>query len=373
MALNELTAQFARKPLEFMRVKSMNPPAVRAGFRRQQTIAINSQSLRFFGKEVREQQKKLESRFTSATTEAPIGWIGIMPDETFIGGVKFDVEFASDSVDYESRVQAENRLPVYYLPWEPDYLLRMHIPRYRVENVSLNFGGAVDLDPYSPHIFFTAGLSGCSVFVYGDPREPVVTHAGTVKGTPYGDDCARFWREILFLERFQRLQHEGCAHEVNVDHYMGNTLALKSFKQWLENKPSEFTVEHIVNFGAVFGIRHGALWSFYLQENADVTRFKMVKETKTVPKQVQIVETQKSPLSSLGIRLFDKQVTKTVTVQETVTVEKKKKTYNTIPINVRRFIPEIPAGPTSGTDSSRTIAEADSPSRKRTLARGVIF
>ena len=336
MALNTLTGRFARQPLEFLRQYSINPPAdPTARFQRKRTIDINELSLRFFSnRQAIQGQQGLQQRFRSAETAASIAWIELAADPVFSGAVTFDLEFAAPhqaardytdvSADFENRIAAADRLPVFYLPWKPDRVVRMSIPPYRIENAA-DFGDGVTIDPYCPHIFFTAGLTGCSVFVYGDPRHPTVAHVGTTTNTPYGDDSARFWRELLMVERFQRLHHEGVAHEANVDQYMGKTESMESFNQWLKHQPPQFTVEHVIGFGAVFGIRYGALWSFYLQENAAMVRYKVTR----VIQQQQRVEK-----GFMGWSMFDK------TITENVTVEQREDKSTTIPLCVRPFFPE---------------------------------
>lgn len=285
MPLDVLTAQVARNPLEFFRQTTVNPPGGDARYRRRQPIALGPPELRFFSN--RQAIVQNQRQYTSGQIEPQVAWIRFGRDPMFAEGVTFDVEYAAPQLnprdytdvsnDFEQRVAASARLPVWYLPWDPDHLVRLTIPRYRDENVR-DFGGGVEVDPYNPHLFFTAGLTGCSVFAYGDPRNPTVVHAGTQAPTPYGDDSAGFWREILTAERFQRLQHVGLAHEVNLDDYMGNTPNLARFHNWLQQQPQRFTVEHTITSGSVFGIRYGALWTFYLQENVWVARYRMERQ-----------------------------------------------------------------------------------------------
>lgn len=262
MALDFKTALFASEPLDFLRARAINPPFQHdPALDISGPVDINDRSLRFFSQssKIKSQQRALQGRFESAETTMPIAWIRLFEDRVVPGACTFGLEFASG--DIEARIKRADRLPVYYLPWMPDKFVRMTIPAYREENV-VDFGIGPDhtgktsaflIDPYNPHLFFTAGLTGCSVFVYGDPRRPTVTHVGTSTDTPYGDDCALFWRELLLLERFQRLHHEGLASEVNVNQYMGETSSVRVFRRWLGNRPEKFTIQSISAFGAVFG------------------------------------------------------------------------------------------------------------------------
>jgi hypothetical protein len=332
MALDQLTAMVARDPLNTLRCFSVNPPGKMQELRRVRTVGVDESSLRFFSKRsaVQKDLGKLGSRFKSGEVTVPIAWIkfnignGLGPSE-----LMFDIEYAptkDNPVDYtdvspefEKRIGGD-RLPVFYLPWCPDHFVRMSIPEYKIES-ERDFGRGVEIDPYCPNLFFTAAISGCSVSVYGDPRRPTVVHVGTMGNTPYGDDCATFWRELLMVERLQRLHHGGSAYETNVDQYMGKTGSKTRFESWLEMQPSNFTVERVANWGAVFGIRFGRLWSFYLQENAVIERYKIVK------KQKQVERTEKV----LG--LFNRKVT------EIVDVSSKVQDTSVVPISVRPFFP----------------------------------
>jgi hypothetical protein len=336
MALDFKTALFASKPLDFLRARAINPPAqddARLAINR--PIALDDRSLRFFSQssKIKSQRETLQGRFESAEVKVPIAWIRLLDDPVFPGACTFDLEFASGDVD--ARIDRTDRLPIYYLPWMPDKFVRMTIPAYREENVA-DFGIGTDrtgktsaflIDSYNPHLFFTAGLTGCSVFVYGDPRRPTVTHVGTQTDTPYGDDCALFWRELLLLERFQRLHHEGLASEVNVDQYMGETRSVGIFRRWLSNRPEKFTIQSVCAYGAVFGLRYGSLWSFYLQESAFVEGYKVVQQKR------QRLE-QLAPDFSLPEPLWYRHalVTETVTVRKDIS--------KTIPLSVHPFFPK---------------------------------
>lgn len=334
MPLNPLTRQVARNPLEFFRTTTVNPPAEVVQYRQTQNIALDAQ-LRFFSD--RGAIGRNNIAYTSGQVIPQVVWIEFEQDPVYPGAVKFTVDYAQAqpnaatytdvSADFEQRVDARDRLPVWYLPWKPNHLAGLTIPRYREENVR-DFRGPTDarelfIDPYNPHLFFTAGLTGCSVFAYGDPRSPTIVHAGTNTSTPYGDDSARFWRELLFVERFQRRVHGGIAREINVGDYMGDTPSFQDFNAWLGRQPSTFVVEQVINFGSVFGIRYGAHWSLYLQQNAIVMRYKLEKRTRRT-------ETQTG-----GILGF---FTKTVVSE--VQYEVKKDTTITRPISVRPFYPD---------------------------------
>jgi hypothetical protein len=221
MPLDFTTALFARDPLRFLSAKAINPPALESpSLTQEKTIPLNDRNLGFFSQASKIKIESLQARFKSAQVEVPIAWIRLFGDPLFPGACTFDLEF--ESADVGARIERADRLPVYYLPWEPDKFVRMTIPAYRPDRPGklADFGIGKDhsaktflIDAYYPHLFFTAGLTGCSVFVYGDPRQPTICHVGTQTGTPYGDDCALFWRELLHLERVQRQRDKGLASE----------------------------------------------------------------------------------------------------------------------------------------------------------------
>jgi hypothetical protein len=328
VALNELTTRFARGPLDFCRLTSINPPAQQdAPLRHGNPVRIGKSTLRFFSDPlvIEHGRANLKRRFATAEVAAPIAWIRLSADPVFTGAATFDLEFANDADEVEDRIRRGDRLPVYYLPWQPDHIVRVTIPQVRETSI-VQLGANVETDPSNPHLFFTAGLTGCSVFAYGDPRRPTVAHIGAQASTPYGDDCARFWRELLLVERFQRGHHGGVAHEANVTHYMGETATMQRFTQWLQTKPSRFTVEHVLNYGAAFGIRYGALWTFYLQENASVSRYEVVRRRK------QQTRVEKG---FLGLSWFDRLVPEEVVVEE-----RRGAGWKTVPLRVWPFYPQ---------------------------------
>jgi hypothetical protein len=295
---------------------------------------IGDKSLDFFSNRqaIQTQMPQIATRFKGGELTDPVAWIKFRDQQTpAFSQLTFDIEYATRrenpqdytdvTADYEERINSKDRLPVFYLPWASDYFVRMTIPEYRIENV-VDFGSGVEIDPYCPRLFFTAALSGCPVSVYGDPRRPTVVHVGTERSTPYGEDCARFWRELLWIERLQRRDYRATAHEVNVNDYMGNTETLQKFKEWLKTQRSKFNVEHVVNWGAVFGIRYGRLWSFYLQENAIVERFTVEKEKRL----------QQRTKTTFG--LFPR------TQDEWADVDVKRQSDTQVPVSVRPFFPK---------------------------------
>ena len=218
---------------------------------------------------------------------------------------------AVDSISWAHK----DKIPIYFLPWQSHQLVSITIPEYTEENVVsygrdpktvLHGAGLVEnrkprdleIDPLSPHIFFTAAINGCSVFVTGSPRSPTITHAGISQdSTPYGTEAELFWRDLLTAHNAAQNVGAGRVAEVNRKDYItghgGTTWLATRYKTYLDRLPSNagLKVELVRPWGAVFGIRYGRMWSFYLQENALVERYIVRRGTKTIKQQRQVTQT----------------------------------------------------------------------------------
>ncbi|WP_263382711.1 hypothetical protein [Granulicella arctica] len=164
------------------------------------------------------------------------------------------------------------RVKAYFLPWYDSGIIKLDIP-------ALGFSAAHDDVKY----FFTAGITGCSIFVRGTPQQPIVYHAGGQTGT--GNDNvagAKFWRDMVQT-------HEGGAFfEVNKTDYCSGvglgqlrTTESDAYEAWLKaNGPQDLNVQMTSPFGCVMGIRgDNGHWAFYLQQNATVIYTKIKKQT----------------------------------------------------------------------------------------------
>lgn len=182
--------------------------------------------------------------------------------------------------------------PVFWLPWKAG-------ETYRIQLKTSDKHWVVDRNKRlaSPHVFFTAALSGCTIKVDGDPYQPTVYHSNAqthnVYVPPPVRHAAEQWqmlRKVKHMERQMELAE--AAHSVGSRHYAPQTLdmsgymgdalitgrpaGLKSAKAKTDSKidPKSMDVEM---GGTVFGIRsqtHG-LWSFYYQS---WTKFYYLKE-----------------------------------------------------------------------------------------------
>ncbi|MBW3600511.1 MAG: hypothetical protein KY475_25010 [Planctomycetes bacterium] len=161
---------------------------------------------------------------------------------------------------------------MYFLPWDPR-------------------GGAVELKIPSgadgPFLFLTAALSGCSVFVDGTPQKPRIFHCGTQENTGSDTSAKEFWKSVAKKIGLDESTAKAI-HNINygiplrgeapkVKHRQEKT---KTFLKQKEGK--SINVESVDSWGAVFGIRTGTDWTFYLQENVTV-QYQRVSEGRLSP------------------------------------------------------------------------------------------
>lgn len=332
--LNDYTKLLRDKPLDLFRRYSVSPPDGAVGdeaqdalgaLRRNRAMPLASRSSvatdgtfsRFFKPDM----GGAGEGFTHSVVGTKIAWIKLVDDVSRHGALTFQAIIPGSKATIPA-----GHLPVWFLPWESRNLVEMTIPPRQSED---------DDDPDDPKLFFTAGINGCSVFVRGDPRSPTVTHAGISQGTtPYGNDPANFWRDLLTANLAGNGVHAGKTWEVNNTDYInqtgvsGNAFTANSnrYLQWLKSLPSgPITVSHVVPWGCVFGVRYGRLWSFYLQENAVVHTYKIIAKYDTV----SVTDTKKV----LGV--FNKQVTRDVSTRKLVKLES---TINR-PVKLSDFFP----------------------------------
>lgn len=148
-------------------------------------------------------------------------------------------------------------------------------------------------DPDNPGIFFTAALSGCSVFVDGAPTRPRIVHAGLTGKIAV--NARTFWEERLVdLARCQGAPIDDHLCSIDKSKYM-DTVWGKAYRAWLESEYKDaLTINEVSEWACVFGIRYGRLWTFYLQKNATVTTYRVVKKS-----QVQSTRSQGEVMRTL--------------------------------------------------------------------------
>jgi hypothetical protein len=132
--------------------------------------------------------------------------------------------------------------------------------------------------------FFTAAITGCSIFIKGTAQAPTVYHAGGQTGEAESNASAAFWRRMMGV-------YAGAGaivQETNKTEYISGpgrtspgTASSAAFEDWLkDNKPKDLDLQMVFPWGCVMGIRDGAGdWKFYLQENATILFAKWEKKS----------------------------------------------------------------------------------------------
>ena len=226
------------------------------------------------------------------------------------GALSFDVLYP-DELATGSRA---GHLPIWWLPWNGvGSLVKLVITPSTTP--TLNFGGTLGTTP-NPHIFFTAAINGCSVFVRGSDAGPSVWHAGLTGDVEkaigpdnfqrLGGTSENVWRKLMegaqygsggtgnVIQPKARTDDwragKGTFGEVNRSQYISErtwtgsylttwdytsgknmpTTTQASALQSSLNKNTAGKGYSLSPWGCVFGIRSGGSWKFYLQRNATV-------------------------------------------------------------------------------------------------------
>ncbi len=155
----------------------------------------------------------------------------------------------------------------YYLPWSPQRVTSARLPRGDVK------------------YFFTAALSGCSVFVRGDAREPTVYHAGVAMTAKHEskflwEACMRKLGKNHPTPRYYGInrydyvktgtgKRKGLKREFSDDDLEGLSL------DYLY--PYYTAVSFVSSRGCVVGIKDdNDRWDFYLQQRNQYEVFQVV-------------------------------------------------------------------------------------------------
>ena len=172
--------------------------------------------------------------------------------------------------------EQSGKVKSYFLPWTAGGgIIKISIP------TKGTVPSAQDAD-----FFFTATITGCSIFIKGTPQAPEVYHAGgdTKQNDPL--QAALFWRNLMAT-------YSGpgaVAKEVDKTQYISDPTARKkgtntqnseTFEDWLKsNKPADLDIQMVFPWGCVMGLRDkNGDWKFYLQENATILFTKWKKKS----------------------------------------------------------------------------------------------
>ena len=167
-----------------------------------------------------------------------------------------------------------DQIPIHWLPWGKEKVVTSTIPAVPSNVVEAD-------EDENPRFFFTAGISGCSVFVKGPGSSPTIFHSGT-QGV-LDRSANEFWLEQVDAATGGKAFDYSIFTDVDKSQYMNRQSgAVSDYIKWAQGSGSggnPFTVEIINNFGCVFGIRFGRHWSFYLQESGLISTTKFIKKS----------------------------------------------------------------------------------------------
>jgi hypothetical protein len=163
----------------------------------------------------------------------------------------------------------------------------------KIEDVASN-NGQLNIGRKShpnPGLFFTAALSGCSVFVVGDRRNPSVFHGGSSfqldhKHLAAGQTVEEFWMSKLGPKpRTTRVRSIGKSDYINQlrrgyqsnDDRLGTTALAQEVEQTLTTQ-GNCEVTSVSPWGCVFGLRDdGGHWAFELVKNVTMQYWRIKK------------------------------------------------------------------------------------------------
>lgn len=272
--MNEATLLLRDKPLEFMKRYAMSPPS-NAGYSTVPVPDWTPDSGRpQFQHQLNQTMTARRTLWNDPGDQVRIGEGTVVHQRVTKAGVQHaEVVDSPDAAKKGAKsftlsaAPAANRVPMHFLPWGSEALIDMRLPEDKSDGT----------DPDNPNLFFTAALSGCSVFVDGHPARPRVVHAG-IDGK-LNVNARKFWEDRL-VDLATQSGEPIDDHMRSIDKSMyGDTTMGWQYKQWLKNEYRDtLTIRSVREWASVFGIRYGRLWSFYLQRNAMVTTARAVKK-----------------------------------------------------------------------------------------------
>jgi hypothetical protein len=211
--------------------------------------------------------------------------------------------------------QDATKVASYFLPWLDNSIISLAIPPMVAHNQGVP-------------VFFTAGINGCSIFIKGTQRNPVVFHAGGKTGYNDPTSGADFWRLLM---QSHNATSGPIAGEVNKTDYTVDKVKEKfgaatpsgfrpviatklgtshsrKFETWVKKEVSgDYLVEDVAPTGCVMGLRDNfGDWTFYLQENVTITyyQFNRVKSGFFGSKKVKIDATKNCVMRPMRFTQF---------------------------------------------------------------------
>jgi hypothetical protein len=118
------------------------------------------------------------------------------------GALSFEVKYAPD---LPTAAERANYVPIWFLPWQSGHMTKLKLSPPGNPVLTDRAGNTLP----NPDLFFTAAVSGCSVFARGGGDQPSVYHGGydgkladdEVYGatglSKFGGSSASFWRQVV--------------------------------------------------------------------------------------------------------------------------------------------------------------------------------
>ena len=172
-------------------------------------------------------------------------------------------------VNMSRKKKKDYYLPGYYLPWGADSIYKITLIDKR------------NVKPDTPLAFFTAALTGCSVFVEGTRKVPTIYHANAIGAKVTGNDLVQRDKRAVIMEKrwaftkpakravkkkaLFRPAFEGRA--LHPYHYMYHKEDVISWRENLygQGKIRKVDVYDHRDLGTVFGVISKGEWSFFVQ------------------------------------------------------------------------------------------------------------
>ncbi|EPX62046.1 hypothetical protein D187_009949 [Cystobacter fuscus DSM 2262] len=204
-----------------------------------------------------------------------------------------------------AQAQATGSFPIYWLPWKANQIIRTTLTPSKKHHLPLLATAAFQ----EPHVFVTATVNGCSVFVEGSETEPTVYHAnaggtgGSIE-TPHGLIAKVSRMETVykaFSHHAVKKTPGPTGRSLSAGRYMSEQVGGVSRAQddariakqlgvnrnlapiTVINEKGKSRVRHIgdfktITFGTVFGVRdpRTGAWTFYVQHRVRATHWKKV-------------------------------------------------------------------------------------------------
>jgi hypothetical protein len=115
------------------------------------------------------------SKFKIGDVDQMVAYIKLLPASSpKEGAVTFDVKLPNQRLT--RRIIDAYSIPCWWLPWQSKRFVKLKIADATQNGGQLQLQSGLAMP--NPDLFFTAALSGCSVFAVGVPRSPSVYHVG---------------------------------------------------------------------------------------------------------------------------------------------------------------------------------------------------